>query len=179
MMFTKVDTGFEPITATLDDKNIGYKIFAGLPVADKIDLEFAYNNFGEAVLSGNNGDTFVDSNGKYNHGEYSAGTTLNFTANGGGLNIRSESTSVEFKPKVNTNDFEILPMIGLHKWDQSEKLAYSASNGTTADYTGVDLIYGIGLKAKTQSNLILSLNYAKYPMYYDASAVGLNLEYKF
>ena len=180
MMFTKVDTGYEPITATLDEKNIGYKIFAGLPVSDKIDIEFAYNNFGEAVLSGNNGDSFVDP-GKFNHGQFSSGSTLNFTADGAGLNIRSESTSVEFKPKINTNNFEIIPMIGFHKWDQSEILSFtgSSSGGNTADYTDVDLIYGIGLKAKTQSNLIFSLNYAEYPMYYDASAIGLNLEYKF
>lgn len=179
VMFTKVDTGYEPITAKLDEKNRGYKIFAGLPVAEKINLEFAYNNFGEAVLSGDNGDTFVDSKGKYNHGQFSPGSTLQFTANGGGLNIRSESTSVEFKPKVSKDGFEILPMMGFHKWDQSEKLAYSTSNGNTADYTGVDLIYGIGLKAKTQGNLTVSLNYAEYPMYYDASAYNLSLDYKF
>ena len=182
MMFTKIDTGFHSPTGTtnIDEKDIGYKLFAGLPVKDNLDLELAYNNFGDSVTSGNNGDTFVDGDGKYANGTYSPGTTLSFGANNVAVNIRSESTSASLKPKIKKGDFEIIPMIGIHRWDQSETtVTTGVSNSATHDYSGTDLIYGIGLKVNTQKNFTVSLDYAEYPMYYDASAMELNLEYKF
>jgi len=181
MMFTKIDTGFHSPTGTtnIDEKDIGYKLFAGLPVKDNLDLELAYNNFGDSVTSGNNGDSFVDGDGKYDRGSYSPGTTLSFSANNVAVNIRSDSTSASLKPKIKKGDFEIIPMIGIHRWDQSETTVIAGVSTTAVDYSGTDLIYGIGIKAKPQSNFTVSLNYAEYPMHYDASAMELNLEYKF
>lgn len=181
MMFTKIDTGFHSPTGTtnIDEKDIGYKLFAGLPVKDNLDLELAYNNFGDSVTSGNNGDTFVDGDGKYSNGAYSPGTTLSFSANNTAVNIRSNSTSASLKPKIKKGDFEIIPMIGIHRWDQSETTVTIGTSSSAVDYSGTDIIYGIGLKSTPQNNFTVSLNYAEYPMYYDASAMELNLEYKF
>jgi len=181
MMFTKIDTGFYSPTGTtdIDEKDIGYKLFAGLPVKDNLDFELAYNNFGDSVTSGNTGDTFVDGDGKYKNRTYSPGTTLIFGANNTAVNIRSDSTSASLKPKIKKGDFEIIPMIGIHRWDQSETTVTIGTSSSAVDYSGTDIIYGIGLKATPQTNFTVSLNYAEYPMYYDASAMELNLEYKF
>ena len=182
MMLSKIDTGFESPTGTakIDEKDVGYKLFAGLPLKHNLDLEFAYNNFGKSVTSGNTGDSFVDSDGKYANGTYAPGTTLIFTGNNVAVNILSDSTSLAIKPKYKINEFEIAPMLGVHRWDQSETTVRTGvNNSNTENYSGIDVIYGINIKAITKSNLTVSLGYEEYPMYYDASVVNINLEYKF
>jgi hypothetical protein len=52
-----VDTGVSVGTATLDEKDNGYALFIGTEVNKNFDVEFSYNNFGEASVSGNNGST--------------------------------------------------------------------------------------------------------------------------
>lgn len=182
MMFTKIDTGFHSPTGTtnIDEKDIGYKLFTGLPLKHNLDLEFAYNNFGKSVTSGNAGDTFVDGDGKYANRTYAPGTLLVFGANNVAVNILSDSTSLAIKPKYKINEFEISPMLGVHRWDQSETtVTTGVGNANTENFSGTDIIYGINIKALTKSNLTISLGYEEYPMYYDASVVNLNLEYKF
>ena len=182
MMFTEIDTGFHSPTGTtnIDEKDTGYKLYAGLPFINNLDLELAYNNFGDSVTSGNNGDTFVDGDGKYAHGSYAAGTLLAFGADNVAVNIKSESMSVSMIQKIDVSAIEIIPMIGIHKWDQSETtVTTGVSNSATHDYSGTDLIYGIGIRSNSDNNFSLSLEYAEYPMYYDAKATEVKIGYKF
>ena len=70
-------------------------------------------------------------------------------------------------------------MLGVHRWDQSETTVTTGVDNSFVDYSGIDIIYGVNIKAVTKSNLTVSLGYEEYPMYYDASVVNINLEYKF
>jgi hypothetical protein len=178
-MLTKIDTGFHSPTGTasIDEKEMGYKLFAGIPINNKLDLELAYNNFGDSSTTGNTGDTFVDGDGNY---ASVPGQTLFFNANNVSVNIKSNSTSFAIKPKMfSTKNIEIVPMIGMHKWDQSEMTSVAGVGAAALNYSGTDLIYGVGMNLKTDGNLSFSINYAEYPMYYDASAVDLTVAYKF
>ena len=53
------DTGISNVSgATLDEDDTGFAIVWGGPFTDNIDLEIGYADFGEASLSGTNGNTF-------------------------------------------------------------------------------------------------------------------------
>ena len=182
MMMNRIDTHFESLTGTasLDEKNLGYKLFAGISASEKTDFEFAFNNFGEAVLSCNNGDTFVTANGNLQNGKWSPGTTLTCLADGVASNIRADSVSLTAKPKIIENNvFEIIPIIGIHNWHVNETTVTTGVSTTTFNYTGTDLVHGIEIKSKPENNFTVSFGYSKYPMYYDASAYEFNIGYKF
>jgi hypothetical protein len=54
------DTGVSNTTgtATLDENDNGYKLYLGYNYTKNFGIEVHYANFGEATLSGNNGDRF-------------------------------------------------------------------------------------------------------------------------
>ena len=54
-------------------------LFAGINLNENLDLEFAFNKFGETIMSCNNNDT-VKTDGKYQNGGNAAGTTLTCNA---------------------------------------------------------------------------------------------------
>ena len=181
LLFTRIDTGFHTPTgtATIDEKELGYKIYSGLN-ANNLNLEFSYNNFGDATISTpTTGDTIVDGDGKFQNGSYDPGTILTALSNNVAINIHSQSVSFALGPTFNQKLFQITPKIGIHRWDQSEHTVTKNVSTTTYDYSGTDLIYGIGIRSNSDNNFSLSLEYAEYPMYYDAKATEVKIGYKF
>ena len=84
----EIDTGITNIDSTLDEKDSGYSIYAGLPMSDTMDIEVSYNDFGEASLSGVSGNQFsLD------------GTTYEFNATAT-LAVKASSIGVAAKQKV-------------------------------------------------------------------------------
>ena len=183
LMETKVDTGFENPTGTtdIDEKDRGQKLFAGINLNENLDLEFAFNKFGEAILSCNNTDTF-HSDGRYKKKNSSAGTwTCN--ANNTSINIHSNSVSAAIKPKFkvdlpNDIDVDVFGTIGVTRWDQSETTLIAGSSTSAYDYSGYDGLIGIGVTAQKDA-LTFTLEYQDYDMYYDAKAIGASISYKF
>ena len=58
----KIDTGITNISSTLDETDSGYSLFYGTEFTENLDIEASYQDFGEASLSGVNGNQFkVDS----------------------------------------------------------------------------------------------------------------------
>tara|TARA_Y100000389_G_C17388954_1_gene478716 strand:- start:13 stop:1269 length:1257 start_codon:yes stop_codon:yes gene_type:complete len=182
LLFTRIDTGFIAAsgTALLDEKDTGYNLFAGINIDDNLDIEFSYNDFGDAVLAlPDENDTFIDVDGKFQNKRFDPGDEI--IGNNDNLNIfiLSQSVSVALRPIFNQRLVDITPMLGVHRWDQSEHTAVDSFSPTTFDYDGIDLIYGIGVKSKFDSNFNISLDYAEYPMYYDAKVTELKFRYKF
>jgi len=183
LMETKVDTGFEKPTGTtdIDEKDRGQKLFAGINLNENLDLEFAFNKFGEAILSCNNTDTF-HSDGRYKKKNSSAGTwTCN--ANNTSINIHSNSVSAAIKPKFkfdlpNDLDVDVFGTIGVTRWDQSETTLTAGTATSAYDYSGYDGLIGIGVTAQKDA-LTFTLEYQDYDMYYDAKAIGASISYKF
>ena len=148
----------------------------GQPI--KLDVELAYNQFGEAVQSCNNGDT-TKTDGRYRNGLYSAGTTLTCTQNNNDVIIESYSTTLGIKPSIDlSNGSFVNANLGMNRWNQSEHDVVSGTNNAGTNYDGYDTYYGLGLGVKTD-NLILSTEYLKHDMYYDAETISASLKYNF
>jgi len=184
LMQTEVESGLSALTGTsaLDEKDWGEKLFAGINLNKNFDLEFAFNKFGETGFSCNNNDTVV-TDGRYNNGANSPGTTLTCSANNVSINIHSNSVAAALKPNFEVainNDLEvnIFGIIGFTRWDQSETTLTAGSSTSVVDYSGVDGVYGIGVAAQ-KNGLKFSLEYQDYDMYYDAKAIELSISYKF
>ena len=183
LMQTEVESGFSALTGTaaLDEKDWGEKLFAGINLNENLDLEFAFNKFGETILSCENGDTFYG-DGRYKHGDSGSGT-WNCNANSISVNIHSNSLSAALKPKFdvavnNDLDVSVFGTIGFTQWDQSEITLVSGTSSTMHNYSGHDPFYGIGVSAQ-QNGLDFSMEYQEYDMYYDAKAIVASISYKF
>jgi hypothetical protein len=148
----------------------------GQPI--KLDVELAYNQFGEAVQSCNNGDT-TKTDGRYRNGLYSAGTTLTCTQNNNDVIIESYSTTLGIKPSIDlSNGSFVNANLGMNRWNQSEHDVVSGTNNAGTNYDGYDTYYGLGLGINTD-NLTLSAEYLKHDMYYDAETISASLKYNF
>ena len=183
LMETEVESGFSALTgsAALDEKDWGEKLFAGINLNEYLDLEFAFNKFGETILTCENADTFYG-DGRYKKGDSGAGTwTCN--ANGVSVNIHSNSLSAALKPNFDVainNDLNVnvFGTIGFTQWDQSETTLVAGTSTSVYDYSGHDPFYGIGVTAQKNA-LSFSLEYQDYDMYYDAKSIGASISYKF
>ena len=54
----KIDTGITNISSKLDETDSGYSLFFGTEFTENLDLEYSYQDFGEASLSGVSGNQF-------------------------------------------------------------------------------------------------------------------------
>ena len=145
----KIDTGIENVSSRLDEEDNGYSIFFGSPINKDFDVEVSYNNFGEASLSGVNGNQF-----RLN------GTLYQFNQT---ATIKAEATSfgIAVKPKLNINkNFDLVGTLGVHRWDVDATLSGTTVAGSGSD-DGVDLFYGAGVKANF-NNFSVGLNYNIY-----------------
>ena len=184
LMQTEVESGFSAPTGTaaIDEKDWGQQLFAGINLNEYLDLEFAFNKFGETIMSCNNADTVI-TDGKYNQGANSAGSTLTCGANNVSVNIHSNSLSAALKPKFDiavNNDLDVSAFgtIGFTQWDQSETTLTAGTSTSMVNYSGHDPFYGIGVTAQTNA-LNFSMEYQDYDMYYDATAIVASISYKF
>lgn len=184
LMQTEVESGFSAPTGTaaIDEKDWGQQLFAGINLNEYLDLEFAFNKFGETIMSCNNADTVI-TDGKYNQGANSAGSTLTCGANNVSVNIHSNSLSAALKPKFDiavNNDLDVSAFgtIGFTQWDQSETTLTTGTSTSMVNYSGHDPFYGIGVTAQTNA-LSFSMEYQDYDMYYDATAIVASISYKF
>tara|TARA_A100001011_G_scaffold11303_1_gene12388 strand:+ start:861 stop:1433 length:573 start_codon:yes stop_codon:yes gene_type:complete len=131
---SKFDSGVENINSTLDEEDSGYSIFFGVPLNETLDIEYSYNDFGEASLSGTTGQQFkID------------GTTYEWTAN---ATLTSSATSHGFsaKPKVElSNGVFAYGKLGLHRWDSGFEVS-STNTSASLTETGTDVFYGGGVE---------------------------------
>ena len=129
----EIDTGVTNISSTLDEKDSGFSLYAGFPIDEGLDVEIGYNDFGEASLSGVNGNQFRVGN-----------TTYQFTTTAT-IAVTSSSISYGVVPKMPLTDgIDLYGKIGLHTWD-TEFSVVSTNNNTTLDDEGTDVYFGFGV----------------------------------
>jgi hypothetical protein len=187
LLRSEVETGmYAPTgTAKINEEDFGYSLVTGMRVLDeisgkpiKIDVELAYNQFGEAVQSCNNNDT-TKTDGRYRNGVYSAGTTLTCTQDKNDVIIESYSTTLGIKPSIEFfNGIFVSANLGFNRWNQSELDVVSGTNNATTNYDGVDTYMGFGM-GLNQGNLNLGIEYSEHNMYYDAKSISASLTYNF
>lgn len=148
----EIDTGISSTTGTaaLDEKDNSIKLFAGLNIDDNFAVEAHYIDFGEASLSGNNGDTFVE-----------AGTTYQFLTT---ASIKVEAESYGFSGLYKFNmDNNITPFVkfGFQKWEAKATVnAGSVTGAGTVD--GTDPFYGIGVSAPVSENIDIRAEFERF-----------------
>jgi len=184
LMQTEVESGFSALTGTAnqEERNLGKKLFAGINLNDNLDLEFAFNRFGETILSCNNADTIV-TDGRYNRGANDNGTTLTCGADNISVNIQSSSVVAAIKAKsdvviINDLGINIFVLFGLNKWNQSETTLTAGTSSSANDYAGTSEMYGMGATVHKNA-LSFSLEFQDYDMYYAAESLGGSISYKF
>ena len=147
----EIDTGITNIDSTLDEKDSGYSIYAGLPMSDTMDIEVSYNDFGEASLSGLDGQTF----------SYK-GTTYEWLVDAS-IKLKASSVGVAAKQKLELSEGVMLyGKLGIHQWDSKLNIA-STDTTFNADTDGTDVFYGAGLEVSLAS-LKGRIGYSLYDM---------------
>ena len=144
---TKITLG----TATLDEDDLGWKIYGGVNINEYLAVEVQYADFGAATLSGVNGSTFtVD------------GVALQFITT---AQLDAEADNIGFSAVVgyDINEY-IRPFVKLggHRWDLEINATSANINGTVASDNGFDLFYGGGLKIKVVDNFSAVVEIERY-----------------
>jgi hypothetical protein len=162
------DTGVSAVSgATLDDEDTGYAIVGGFKLADNIDLEFGYRDFGEASLKGDSGDTFT-----FN------GTDYVFTAS---ATIKAEADSffLGVKPSHNlTDNVQVFGRLGFHAWDSKLSVS-SGTSSSDVNEDGTDPYYGVGLSAKFGNGFVAEASYNTYETDDDITSLSGFIGYRF
>jgi OOP family OmpA-OmpF porin len=147
-----IDTGISSPTGTavLDEKDNSIKLFAGLNIDENLAVEAHYIDFGEASLSGNNGDTFVE-----------GGVTYQFLTTAS-IKVEAESYGVSGLYKFNVgNDITPFVKLGLHKWEAKATVnAGSVTGSGTVD--GTDPFYGLGVSASVFENIDIRAEFERF-----------------
>ena len=164
---TKIDTGVTNISSSLDEKDTGYSLYAGMPINENLDVEISYQDFGEASLSGVSGNQFTV-----------GGTTYEFNQTAT-LKASADSYGIAAKPKYKINEnVTVYGKLGLHSWDTTFTVSGTTVAGSeSAD--GTDIFYGAGIQANF-NNLVARIGYTIYDLDgEDVDSINAGLAYKF
>ena len=164
-------------TASLDEKDSGFKIFGGYQFNPYLGLEMAYADLGTVSLKGNNGDTFT-----YKGAAYS------FTANNANLELDTWVIEVGGKfslplDLVTGQDYlkYITPFakLGGFYWDQEATVTASGVNGGSISDDGFDFYFGAGLQINIHKNFAISGEWQRYTGDGSIDTYGANLIIRF
>ena len=177
-------------TAKINDKDYGYSIISGAKLLEgysslddrkiRVDMEMAFNYFGETASSCSTGDTFF-TDGRYRNNLVPAGSTLTCASDDIVISIESYSTTIGLKPSlylISMNNVFINTNLGISRWNQHERNSVPGSTFGSTNYEGYGTYYGVGL-GMTSKNLNISAEHSKHKMYYDAVITSASLKYNF
>ena len=136
LLSVELDTGATVVSgASLDEKDTGFKIFVGRKMNENLSIEGFYADYGEASLTGNNGDTFT-----------LGGTTYQFIVNNASLRSESTGIGVSAKYAFAVNDLvDLYVKLGLLRWDTDFTLSATDVGSASSSESGTDPIYGLGI----------------------------------
>ena len=109
VLMSEVESGFSSPTgsAKIDEEDTGFSIVSGMKIIDNIkgfplrlNLEVAFNEFGDSISSCNNGDK-ITTDGRFVKGKYAAGSVLSCSSDNNDVVIKSYSTSVAPRGRKN------------------------------------------------------------------------------
>lgn len=166
----KANTNVNAITASLDEKDNGYKIFGGYKFNKYFSTELFYTDLGSASLSGNNGDTF----------SYE-GSTYQFIANSASLTFDAKTIGLAGVASYPLHKyFEPFVKIGLHRYDLKATVSGTNFSASESD-TGTDIVYGLGFNIPINESFDIKTEYEKYNLdeYNDTRFLSVGIAYKF
>jgi OOP family OmpA-OmpF porin len=163
---TKFDTGITPITASLDDKDSGFKIFGGYDIDENFSVEAHYVDFGEASLSGTNGQTFrID------------GTTYQFNS---AASIKSKASAWGVAVIAGipvTESVRPFAKVGFNR--VSNELTVTGTTATSTKENSTESLYGVGVEYSLTKAIALRIEYEIHNGDDDAEAKLLSAGLKF
>ena len=186
---TEVESGFSSTTGTakIEEEGSGFSLISGMELFNsiknvpiKLDIELAFNQFGNSVTECNSGDT-ITTDGRYEESKYSAGSVLTCSKDNTDISIESYSISFGIKPSLKIiNNLYANANIGFHRWDQSENTHYpnSGNSSTLINYAGIDTYMGAGI-VYNEKNFTLEIGYLEHTMKYDAKSFVGAIKYNF
>lgn len=148
---TSVDTGIGGLTGTasLDEEDSSFKLIIGKNMSEKLSIEGFYLDYGESTLTGNTGDQFTFE-----------GLTLAFIVDNG--RIATSATALGgnalFKHKLGSNA-SLYGKLGLVRWDSDFEVSGSGIGSFSESETGIDLFFGVGVKAAVSKNIALAADF--------------------
>lgn len=143
------DTGVSNLTgsAKLDEEDTGFKLFGGANLNKYFGIEAFYANLGDAALSGKTGDTFTYQGDAY---VFTANGTITDTTTTYGLGgVASMDLTPSLKPFLKA---------GIHRWT-TERGETSSAGNYSADVSGVDPFYGLGIRLRATDTINLRAEY--------------------
>jgi OOP family OmpA-OmpF porin len=143
---TKFDTGITPITASLDDKDSGFKIFGGYDIDKNFSVEAHYVDFGEASLSGTNGQTFRRD-----------GTTSQFNS---AASIKSKASAWGVAVIAGipvTESVRPFAKVGFNR--VSSELTVTSTTATSTKENSTESLYGVGVEYSLTKAIALRIEY--------------------
>ena len=147
----EIETGVTNVSSTLDEKDNGYSLYAGMPISETMDIEVSYNDFGEASISGLDGQQFIYEGTLY---EWQVDASLA---------VKASSIGVAAKQKYELSEGVMLyGKLGIHQWDSELNIA-STDSTLNADEDGTDVFYGVGLEVNL-ANLKGRVGYSMYDL---------------
>ena len=165
------DTGVTDTTGTasLDEDDTAFKIFGGVNLNKYLAIEGFYADFGEASLSGNNGDTFT-----------ARGTTYTFTAND--VNLKLQGKAFGIAPVVGydvTEYFRPFAKVGIQRWDLDGSVNTSVGNFDYSE-TGTDVYYGVGALISVAEGFGIRAEAERFKFdSEDVDLISVGLQYQF
>jgi len=150
---TEIDTGVSALTGTasLDEDDTGYKLFAGTNIDKNIFVEAHYADLGKATLKGNNGDRFNFE-----------GSTYQFTANNVSISAEGETYGLAFGYKFLVSE-ELVPYVklGVHNWEMNSSITSSAGS-VSLNEDGTDEFYGFGAEYKLSDQVSIRGEFERF-----------------
>jgi OOP family OmpA-OmpF porin len=168
---TNVDTGIGGTTGTasLDETDTGFKIFAGVKIDNIWSAELQYADFGKISLKGNSGDTFTYQGEQYQFTANNAELSLKATSFGGAI-VAGYDVSKVVRP---------FAKIGLHRWDSEASESSTAGSGSLSD-SGTDIFYGVGVQFSLTNQISVRLEAEEYKFDDEkARLVSIGFAYQF
>lgn len=168
---SSIDTGVSALTGTasLDEDDTGFKLFGGYRLTKNISIEGFYSDFGEASLTGNNGDTFTY-----------GGAVYTFTANN--VKVTAEGTALGVAGVFNmplSKDFSAHAKLGLMHWDADGTVTADAGSAALSD-DGTDIYYGLGATYNFTKNIGVAVELERYDFdNEDVDLISANFVYSF
>ena len=148
---SSIDTGVNTVVgAVLEEEDTASVFFVGSEINENISVEGFYANFGEASLTGDNGDTF-----KFN------GTTYQFNTSAT-VKLSASSMGIAAKMRFDITDkFDGFIKGGWHWWESEETLAVGTASASTKS-DGNDLLIGLGVEYDISEKVALIAGYDRY-----------------
>jgi OOP family OmpA-OmpF porin len=131
---SSVDTGITAVTASLDEEDTGFRLFAGLKLNKNISIEGFYADLGESSLTGNTGDTFIID-----------GVLYGFLVDNAAITAKAKVFGFNGLFALPLNDrFSLFGKLGLANWQYDATVSGSGiASGSFSD-DGTDFFYGAG-----------------------------------